>query len=117
MYSIDNYIKALDPGGVELLDHYSLSPVGLTLHRFGGFYWKFSVNKEWITLHKGESATLTLVGANWLSSTSDVFNNWVFTCNELSHCINGPQVMCPLTLTHWILHNYAVVIHCHDISL
>ena len=37
-------------------------------------------------------------GANWLASTSDVFNNWVFTCKNIENCLNGPRTI--LSTTH-----------------
>ena len=93
--SIDNYIEALTPDGIPLHDYDSEREIGLNLHRFGGFYWKFIVNQNWTILKNGESISFTLVGANWLASTSDVFNNWVFTCKDVSKCNDGPQVSAP----------------------
>ena len=98
MKSIDDYVKALDEKGVELADYYSGDPIGLTLRRFGGFYWKLFVNTQWKELKSAESVEFTLVGQNYIASTSDVFNNWVFTCAEVEKCVDGPQTI--LSTTH-----------------
>merc|ERR1711892_244501 len=74
VYGIDDYMAALD--GVKLVDYVTNRTIGLTLYRFGGFYWKFMTNEVWEPLRSGGSFSFTLVGNNWMSSSSDVFNNW-----------------------------------------
>ena len=49
MYGIDDFVGALE--GVELKDFKTGDDIGLTLYRYGGFYWKFIVNEEWKTLN------------------------------------------------------------------
>ena len=80
VYGIEDFVAALN--GIELFDHYTQEPVGLELFRFGGFYWKFMTNNKWKKLGAGESLSFTLLGNNWMSSSSDIFNNWVLSCLE-----------------------------------
>lgn len=69
-----------EPEGISLVDFYTQAPVGLNLKRFGGFYWKFVKNDDWIDLTPGDKISFVLEGNNWLTSSSDIFNNWVFIC-------------------------------------
>ena len=80
VYGIEDFVAALN--GIELFDHYTQEPVGLDLFRFGGFYWKFMTNNKWKKLEAGKSLSFTLLGNNWMSSSSDIFNNWVLSCVE-----------------------------------
>ena len=80
VYGIDDFVAALN--GVELVDHYSKADLGLTLYRYGGFYWKFMTNDKWRTLSSNETFSFHLLGNNWMSSSSDIFNNWVLICTE-----------------------------------
>ena len=80
VYGIDDFMAALN--GVELVDHYSKADLGLTLYRYGGFYWKFMTNEKWSPLRSNETFSFHLLGDNWMSSSSDIFNNWVLVCTE-----------------------------------
>ena len=48
VYGIDDFVAALE--GVKLKDYKTGNDIGLTLFRYGGFYWKFIVNEDWKTL-------------------------------------------------------------------
>ena len=48
VYGIDDFVGALE--GVKLKDYKTGNDIGLTLFRYGGFYWKFIVNEDWKTL-------------------------------------------------------------------
>ena len=48
VYGIDDFVAALE--GVKLKDFKTGDEIGLTLFRYGGFYWKFIVNEDWKTL-------------------------------------------------------------------
>ena len=48
VYGIDDFVAALE--GVKLKDYKTGNAIGLTLFRYGGFYWKFIVNEDWKTL-------------------------------------------------------------------
>ena len=65
VYGIDDFVAALE--GVKLKDYKTGEDIGLTLFRYGGFYWKFIVNEDWKTLdskstiRKGSSKTDCMV--------------------------------------------------------
>ena len=68
VYGVEDFVAALN--GIELFDHYTQQPVGLDLFRYGGFYWKFMTNDKWNKLEAGKSFSFTLLGNNWMSSSS-----------------------------------------------
>jgi len=87
-----------EPEGISLVDFYTKEKVGLNLKRFGGFYWKFIKNNDWIDLTPGRRMSFALEGNNWLTSSSDFFNNWVFICLTGDCGENQPQESCLLKI-------------------
>ena len=69
VYGIDDFVAALE--GVKLKDYKTGEDIGLTLFRYGGFYWKFIVNEDWKTLdskstiRKSFSKTDCMVLCHW----------------------------------------------------
>jgi len=98
VYGIEDYIQALS--GLELVDYETRHPYGLTLHRYGGFYWKFVVNRNWKTLNPGNTFIMKLRGNNWMSSASDIFNNWAFGCTKIECCHDGFQTIKSTEMTN-----------------